>query len=59
MVRRRPARLTRRSLRHVNDVWVYLYITKAPRGHVSRVWSDDIVIATDYIGPLEPRQDAD
>lgn len=36
----------------LNYLWVYLYITKAPAGHVSRVWYDDIVVATDYIGPV-------
>ena len=38
----------------VNYVWAYLYITKAPKGHVSRVWFDNIVVATDYIGPIAP-----
>ncbi|MFQ5848426.1 MAG: hypothetical protein ACE5IQ_12250 [Candidatus Methylomirabilales bacterium] len=37
---------------NVNYVWAYLYITKAPRGHVSRVWFDDIVVAKKYIGPI-------
>ncbi len=36
----------------VNYVWTYLYITKAPKGHVSKVWFDNIVIAKDYIGPI-------
>jgi len=36
----------------VNYVWAYLYITKAPRGHVSKVWFDNIVIATRYVGPM-------
>ncbi len=35
----------------VNFVWVLLYITKAPQDHVSKVWFDNIVVATDYIGP--------
>jgi len=39
----------------VNYVWAYLYITRAPQGHVSRVWFDNIVIAAKYIGPIEPR----
>ena len=38
----------------VNYVWAYLYITKAARDHVSKVWFDNIVIATDYIGPIQP-----
>jgi hypothetical protein len=36
----------------VNFLWVYVYITDAPAGHVSRVWFDDIVVATQYIGPI-------
>lgn len=36
----------------INYLWTYLYITKAPEGHVSKVWFDDIVVATEYIGPL-------
>jgi predicted amidohydrolase len=39
----------------LNYLWVYLYITKAPAGHNSRVWFDDIVVATDYIGPIEAK----
>jgi hypothetical protein len=35
----------------VNFLWVLLYITKAPQGHVSKVWFDNIVVAKDYIGP--------
>jgi len=38
----------------VNYVWTYLYITRASAGHVSKVWFDNIVIATDYIGPIQP-----
>jgi hypothetical protein len=37
---------------NLNYLWVYLYLTQAPAGHVSRVWFDDIVVATDYIGPV-------
>jgi hypothetical protein len=36
----------------LNFVWAYLYITQAPPGHVSEVWFDQIVVATDYIGPI-------
>lgn len=36
----------------VNFVWAYVYITKATPGHVSKVWFDNIVVATDYIGPI-------
>ncbi len=35
----------------VNYLWTYLYITRAPRGHVSSVWFDNIVVAKSYIGP--------
>jgi hypothetical protein len=40
----------------LNYVWLYLYITDAPAGHISRVWFDDVVIATDYIGPIKQRE---
>lgn len=36
----------------VNYLWTYLYITKAPEGHVSRVRFDNIVVAREYIGPI-------
>jgi len=39
----------------LNYVWTYLYITAAPPGHVSRVWYDNLVIATEYVGPSQPR----
>ncbi|MEM9657282.1 MAG: hypothetical protein AAF961_02875 [Planctomycetota bacterium] len=39
---------------NVNFLWPLLYITKAPEGHVSRVWFDNIVAATEYIGPIKP-----
>ena len=39
----------------VNYIWAYLYITRAPKGHVSKVWFDHIVVARSYIGPLTPR----
>ena len=38
----------------VNYVWAYLYITRAPKGHISRVGFDNIVIAKRYIGPMKP-----
>jgi hypothetical protein len=40
----------------INYLWTYLYITKAAKGHRSEVWFDHIVIATEYIGPLQPPQ---
>jgi len=39
---------------NLNFLWVLLYITDAPAGHVSKVWFDDIVAAKRYIGPLAP-----
>ena len=38
----------------VNYLWTYVYITKAPKGHVSKVGFDNIVVATEYIGPIAP-----
>jgi hypothetical protein len=35
-----------------NFVWLYLYITQGSPGHINRVWFDDLVVATSYIGPL-------
>jgi hypothetical protein len=40
----------------VNFLWVLLYITKAPPGHLSKVWFDHIVVAEEYIGPLGRRR---
>jgi hypothetical protein len=37
---------------NLNFLWVLLYITDAPAGHVSKVWFDDIVVAKKYIGPI-------
>jgi hypothetical protein len=37
---------------NLNYLWLLLYVTKAPAGHVSRVWFDDIIVAGDYIGPI-------
>jgi hypothetical protein len=39
----------------LNFVWLLVYITKSPQGHVSNMWFDDIVVATEYIGPLAAR----
>ncbi|MBI4605157.1 MAG: hypothetical protein HY721_24600 [Planctomycetes bacterium] len=49
---RRDARLD------INFLWVLLYVTKAPPGHVSRVWFDHIVAAKEYIGPLAAAREA-
>ena len=38
----------------VNNLWTYVYITRAPEGKVSKVWFDNIVVATDYVGPITP-----
>ena len=37
----------------VNFVWLYVYLTQGSRGHENKVWFDDVVIATDYIGPIQ------
>jgi hypothetical protein len=36
---------------NVNYVWLYTY-TEQPAGHRIRVWYDDVIVATEYIGPL-------
>lgn len=36
----------------LNFLWILLYITTAPNGHVSKVWFDNIVVAKEYIGPM-------
>ena len=38
----------------LNFLWLLLYITDSPPGHVSQVWFDDIVVARQYIGPINP-----
>ena len=40
----------------INFLWVLLYITKAPQDDVSKVWFDNIVVAKNYIGPIEPNE---
>ncbi len=37
---------------NVNFVWLYVYLTKGTRGHTNRIWFDDVVVATEYIGPI-------
>jgi len=37
----------------LNFVWLLCYITKAADGRTSRIRFDDLVIARDYIGPLQ------
>jgi len=39
---------------NLNFLWLLVYITKAPPGHISKVWFDDIVVARKYIGPITP-----
>jgi len=39
---------------NLNFLWLLLYITQAPPGHISKVWFDDIVTAKTYIGPITP-----
>jgi hypothetical protein len=36
---------------NVNYVWLYIY-TEKPSGHPIKVWFDDVVLATEYIGPI-------
>ncbi|MBC8001914.1 MAG: hypothetical protein H7X97_04925 [Opitutaceae bacterium] len=37
---------------NVNYVWLYVYTAK-PDGHRIRAWFDDVVVATEYVGPLQ------
>jgi hypothetical protein len=37
---------------NINFLWLYLYLTEGTPGKVNRVWFDDVVVATEYIGPL-------
>lgn len=37
----------------ISYVWPYLYITKSKKGYVSKVWFDNIVVAKQYIGPIQ------
>ncbi len=36
---------------NINFLWLYVY-TEMPSGHRIKVWFDDVVVATEYIGPL-------
>jgi hypothetical protein len=36
----------------VNFVWLYVYLTQGSEGHANEIWFDDVVVATDYIGPM-------
>lgn len=40
---------------NVNYVWLYIF-TQREAGHRMRVWYDDVVVATDYIGPMSARR---
>lgn len=40
---------------NLNFLCVLLYITRAPEGHVSKVWFDNIVVAKRYVGPIYKR----
>ncbi len=41
----------------LNFLWLLLYITDSPPGHISKVWFDDIVVAREYIGPINTSGD--
>jgi len=38
----------------INFIWLLVYITQAEEGQISDVWYDHTVVATDYIGPINP-----
>lgn len=37
---------------NINYLWLYVYITTGTQGHANRVWFDNVVVAKDYIGPI-------
>ncbi len=39
---------------NINFIWLLVYITQAEEGHINEVWYDQVVVATDYIGPITP-----
>ena len=39
---------------NLNFVWLYIY-TQKPAGHRMQVWFDDLVVATEYVGPVRAR----
>ena len=39
----------------LNFLWLLVYITQSPEGHVSKIGFDDVVLARKYIGPLKAR----
>ena len=41
---------------NVNFIWLYIY-TQRPAGHHLKVWFDDVVAATSYIGPIQAADD--
>ncbi len=43
----------------INFLWLYLYITQGTKGHANRVWYDDVVVAKEYIGPLQAQPASD
>ncbi len=43
----------------VNYFWLEFYMTDGPNGQIDSVLFDDIVIATEYIGPIEPKIEED
>ncbi len=41
---------------NLNFLWILLYITKATKDYVSKVWFDQIVVAKKYIGPIKTKK---
>ena len=37
-----------------NYVWLSHYVTEDKPNNVSKVWYDQLVVATEYIGPMKP-----
>ena len=36
----------------INWVWLLHYVTQDPAGYEGKIWYDDVVLATSYIGPI-------
>ena len=36
----------------LNFLWLLVYITTADTGYESEIWYDQVIVATEYIGPI-------
>lgn len=40
----------------INFLWLSIYIPNSPYGQVNKIWFDDLVVATEYIGPINRKE---